>query len=176
MDREFYIPAEDQLASQSSVNRQGRGELLTGDEAARVLDLLRTDAQTSYDHYVEMLNEDIDGNIIEDGKDGFARELARMNLTLNTYTQWYWKIDLHNLMHFLSLRADDHAQYEIRVYADAMLESLKRWCPITYEAFMEYRVGGTNLSAKSLEVVKGQIRRSVGRSDRRRLRQSLSTR
>ena len=80
-----------------------------------------------------------------------------MNLTLNTYTQWYWKIDLHNLMHFLSLRADDHAQYEIRVYADVMLESLKRWCPITYEAFMEYRVGGVNLSAKSLAVVKRLI-------------------
>ena len=157
MDREFYIPAEDQLAAQSSVNRQGRGDLLSGDEAARVLDLLRTDAQTSYDHYVEMLNEDIDGTIIEEGKDGFARELARMNLTLNTYTQWYWKIDLHNLMHFLSLRADDHAQYEIRVYADVMLESLKRWCPITYEAFMEYRVGGVNLSAKSLAVVKRMI-------------------
>ncbi len=157
LDREFYIPAEDQLATQSRSNRQGRGQLLRGEEAARVLDLLKSDAQQTYDHYVEMLNEDADGNVVDEGRDGLARELARMNLTLNAYTQWYWKIDLHNLLHFLSLRADSHAQYEIRVYAEAMLETVKRWVPIAHEAFMEYRVGGVGLSAKALNVVKKLI-------------------
>ncbi len=154
LDREFYIPAPDQLAAQSQANRQGRGDVLEGEEAARVLALLQDDATTIYDHYVEMLNEDEDGNVVDEGRSGLARELARMNLTLNTYTQWYWKIDLHNLMHFLSLRADAHAQYEIRVYADAMLESFKRWVPITYDAFSQYRIGATELSAAAMDVVK----------------------
>ncbi|NQV56308.1 MAG: FAD-dependent thymidylate synthase, partial [Rhodospirillales bacterium] len=154
LDREFYIPTEDQLAAQSKSNHQGRGDVLQGIEAARVLEILQKDATETYDHYVEMLNEDADGNVVDENKDGLARELARMNLTLNTYTQWYWKIDLHNLMHFLSLRADAHAQYEIRVYADTMLESLKRWVPIAYDAFMQYRVGAVELSAAAMEVVK----------------------
>ncbi|MAI10274.1 MAG: thymidylate synthase (FAD) [Rhodospirillaceae bacterium TMED167] len=154
LDREFYIPAEDQLAAQSNSNRQGRGDLLRGPEAQHVMDLLREDAQTTYDHYVEMLNEDENGNIIDESREGLARELARMNLTLNTYTQWYWKVDLHNLLHFLSLRVDSHAQYEIRVYADAMLETVKSWCPITFQAFMDYRVGGVTLSGKAVAVVK----------------------
>ena len=154
LDREFYIPEPDQLATQSAANRQGRGDVLEGGEAKRVLDLLRTDATTTYDHYVEMLNEDEEGNVVEEGRGGLARELARMNLTLNTYTQWYWKSALYNLMHFLSLRADAHAQYEIRVYAEAMLDGLKRWVPITYDAFMQYRVGGVELSAAAMAVVK----------------------
>jgi len=166
LDREFYIPEPDQLAAQSVSNRQGRGDVLKGEEAARVLDLLRTDAQNTYDHYVEMLNEDEQGNLIDEGKSGLARELARMNLTLNTYTQWYWKIDLHNLLHFLSLRADAHAQYEIRVYAEAMMDSLKRWVPLTYQAFMDYRVGGAQLSAKGLDVVKKMLAgETVGQED-----------
>jgi len=115
---------------------------------------LRKDAQTNYDHYIEMLNEDEEGNTIDESKEGLARELARMNLTLNTYTQWYWKIDLHNLLHFLTLRADTHAQYEIRVYADAMLETVKRWCPITHQSFLDQRVEGMMLSGKAVEVVK----------------------
>ena len=88
---------------------------------------------------------------------GLARELARMNLTLNTYTQWYWKTDLLNLMNFLRLRADSHAQYEIRAYADVMLDTLKKWVPITYEAFMDYRVGGTEVSLKGKLVLKDLI-------------------
>jgi thymidylate synthase (FAD) len=154
LDREFYIPAPDQLAAQSAANRQGRGDVLQGDEAKRVLELLQDDASTTYDHYVEMLNEDTDGTVVDETRSGLARELARMNLTLNTYTQWYWKIDLHNLMHFLSLRADAHAQYEIRVYADAMLESFERWVPITYDAFTQYRIGATELSAAAMDVVR----------------------
>ena len=101
-----------------------------------------------------LLNESSEGNIIDESKSGIARELARMNLTLNTYTQWYWKIDLNNLLHFLALRADDHAQYEIRVYADAMLDIVKKWVPLTYEAFEDYRIGGTELSAKEVNLMR----------------------
>ncbi len=157
MDKEFYLPAPDQLASQSSDNRQGRGDVLQGKEAARVHDLLREDANRAYDHYAEMLNEDENGAMRDPARDGLARELARMNLTLNYYTQWYWKTNLHNLLHFLSLRADSHAQYEIRVYAEAMIDTLKRWVPLAHAAFLEYEHGGVRLSASALESVKRMI-------------------
>ena len=157
LDREFYVPEEVHLAAQSSSNRQGRGNILSGKEAKRVLDILREDAQMTYDHYIEMLNESEEGDIIDVSKEGLARELARMNLTLSTYTQWYWKTDLHNLLNFLSLRADTHAQYEIRVYADAMMETLRRWCPITFQSFSDHRVEGVTLSGKAIKVVKKLI-------------------
>jgi thymidylate synthase (FAD) len=157
LDREFYIPEPEQLAAQSSVNRQGRGEVLQGDEAAEVLALLRDDAARTYDHYTHMLNEAPDGTKADESRHGLARELARMNLTLNTYTQWYWKIDLHNLLHFCSLRADPHAQYEIRVYADAMLATIKAWVPAAYEAFLDYRLGAVTLSAQMLAVLKRML-------------------
>jgi thymidylate synthase (FAD) len=154
LDREFYIPAPEQLAAQSSANRQGRGTVLAGDEARRVLDILRDDSTRTYDHYLWMLNEGEDGGAADADRDGLARELARMNLTLNVYTQWYWKVDLHNLLHFLSLRADPHAQYEIRVYADAMMEAVRRWVPLVHDAFLDYRLGAANLSGKMLAVVR----------------------
>ncbi len=157
MDKEFYIPAPEHLAAQSKINHQGRGDVLEGEEAHRVLQLLKQDATQAYSHYEEMLNLDANENILDESKSGLARELARMNLSLNFYTQWYWKIDLHNLLHFLSLRADSHAQYEIRVYAEAMLSVLKAWLPITYSAFMDYRVGGASFSAKGLAIVKDMI-------------------
>ena len=157
LDKEFYIPAPEQLAAQSQINHQGRGEALEGAEAQATLDLLREDAETCYRHYAEMLNEDENGKAVDPGKKGLARELARMNLTLNTYTQWYWKIDLHNLMHFLRLRADAHAQYEIRVYAEAMLDMMRRWVPLTYDAFAQYRMGGAWLSAAGLDVARNLI-------------------
>lgn len=157
LDKEFYIPAADQLAAQSTSNRQGRGDLVEGAEARRVFDLLKQDSEQVYDHYIEMLNEDENGQPIKPDNKGLARELARMNLTLNYYTQWYWKVDLHNFMHFLSLRADSHAQYEIRVYAQAMLDVFKRWLPITYEAFMNYRVGGAAISAKGLAALRKML-------------------
>ena len=153
LDKEYYIPAPEYLAAQSEVNRQGRGEILEGAEAKRVFELLRRDAEQTYGSYEEMLNEGADGQARDPKRKGLARELARMNLTLNTYTQWYWKIDLHNLMHFLSLRADAHAQYEIRVYADAMLDTFRRWLPMAFEAFMQYRMGGAHLSARGLAAV-----------------------
>ncbi len=154
LDKEFYIPAPEHLAAQSQANRQGRGEVLTGAQAARVLDILREDAAHSYAHYEEMLNQREDGSIIEPDQPGLARELARMNLPLNIYTQWYWKCDLHNLLHFLSLRADPHAQYEIRAYADAMLETVKRWVPITYESFAKNTMDGVRLSGPALKIVR----------------------
>ncbi len=158
LDKEFYLPTSDNLAAQSKINRQGRGEVLKGEQAKKVLDLLKEDAERTYKNYEEMLNERYDGSTIEENKAGLARELARMNLTLNTYTQWYWKTDLLNLMNFLRLRADSHAQYEIRAYAEAMLETLKKWVPITYEAFMDYRVGGTEVSAKGKLIIQKLIK------------------
>jgi len=158
LDKEFYLPTPEHLAAQSKNNRQGRGDILKGDQAKQVLDLLKKDAEQTYKNYEEMLNERYDGSVIDEKKSGLARELARMNLTLNTYTQWYWKTDLLNLMNFLRLRADDHAQYEIRAYATAMLDTLKKWVPTTYEAFMDYRVGGTEVSAKGKSIIQKLIK------------------
>ena len=154
LDKEFYIPSAENLAAQAAINNQGRGDALTDDEASNVIQILKKDAEQTYSNYETLLNENSGGNIIDESKSGIARELARMNLTLNTYTQWYWKIDLNNLLHFLALRADDHAQYEIRVYADIMLDIVKRWVPLTYAAFEDYRIGGTELSAKEITLMK----------------------
>jgi len=150
LDREFYIPQPEQLAAQSVINNQGRGEALTGAEAERVLDILKGDAARCYDHYEEMISDD--------GQQGLARELARMNLPANIYTQWYWKVDLHNLLHFLRLRADSHAQYEIRVYADAICKLVADWVPFAYKAFEDYRMGGAALSAGALDCVRRMLK------------------
>ena len=158
LDKEFYLPETDHLAAQSQSNRQGRGDVLQGEQAKKVLNLLKNDAEQTYNNYEMMLNERYDGSVINEKAVGLARELARMNLTLNTYTQWYWKTDLLNLMNFLRLRADHHAQYEIRIYAEAMLDTLKKWVPITYEAFMDYRVGGTEVSSKGKLIIKKLIK------------------
>ena len=158
LDKEFYLPAKENLAAQSKNNRQGRGDLINGKQADDILKILKEDAEKSYNDYETILNERHDGTIVNESKKGLARELARMNLTLNTYTQWYWKTDLLNLLNFLSLRADDHAQYEIRAYADVMIDSLKRWVPITYEAFMDYRIGGMELSSKGKSVISKMIK------------------
>jgi thymidylate synthase (FAD) len=157
LDNEFYIPAPEHLAAQAATNRQGRGDVLEGEPARRVLDLLREDAERAYAGYAEMLNEDDTGAARDPAWPGLARELARMNLSLNFYTQWYWKTDLHNLLHFLSLRADPHAQYEIRAYADAMLETVKRWVPMAYAAFLEYRMKAATISATGLAVIRRML-------------------
>ena len=149
LDREFYIPAKDALAAQSSVNNQGRGTALSGEEADSVLKYLRDDAARCYDHYEDMISVE--------GKQGLARELARMNLPANIYTQWYWKVDLHNLLHFLRLRADTHAQYEIRVYADEICKLVADWVPFAFSAFQDYRMGGITLSSKGLDCVRRMI-------------------
>jgi len=157
LDREFYIPAPEQLAAQSKNNRQGRAEVLEGAEAKQALEWLKDDAARCYDHYQSMLNEDAAGNVVDENKKGLARELARMNLPVNAYTQWYWKTDLHNLFHFLRLRADDHAQYEIRVYAEAMLDVVKKWVPLAAAAFEDYRMNAASLSAPGLGIVKRML-------------------
>ena len=157
LDNEFYVPAAENLAAQSNTNRQGRGSILEGAEAARVLELLRSDASTAYEHYEEMLNETADGSVVDDSKSGLARELARMNLPVNFYTQWYWKTDLHNFMHFLRLRRDAHAQYEIRAYADVLTDVLKRWVPLTHQAFLDYRAESVSLSRNAISVVRSLL-------------------
>ena len=149
LDREFYIPEPDALAAQSVVNNQGRGHLLEGAEAARVLDILKSDSNRAYDNYEAMISDE--------GQDGLARELARMNLPANIYTQWYWKVDLHNLFHFLRLRGDPHAQYEIRVYADAICEMVRYCVPAAYGAFEDYRLGGAVLSEKCLDCMRRML-------------------
>ena len=137
------------MAAQSTINNQGRGDTLQGEEAARVLEILKGDSMRAYDHYEEML--------AQDDQQGLARELARMNLPANIYTQWYWKTDLHNLFHFLRLRADAHAQYEIRAYADAICAVTRDWVPLAYRAFEDYRLGGATLSAKALDCLRRML-------------------
>ncbi|MES2214646.1 MAG: FAD-dependent thymidylate synthase [Pseudomonadota bacterium] len=158
LGNEFYLPAKENLAAQSKINRQGRSDFAVPDNVAdRVLSILKDDATNSYDHYIKMMNEDEAGNAIDENAVGITRELARMNLTLNYYTEWYWKINLHNLLHFLSLRADSHAQYEIRVYAEAMLDIVKAWVPYAYEAFEEHRLHAAHLSRTGIGVIKRMI-------------------
>lgn len=161
LDKEFYIPEPQHLAAQSLQNNQGRGDALQGDEAAHVLTLLKQDSINAYNHYQEMLNLTESGDVIDEDRTGLARELARMNLPINFYTQWYWKTNLHNLMHFLALRADSHAQYEIRVYAEAMLDIVRKWVPLTFNAFSEYRQHGANLSKTGLLVVRRMLKGEV---------------
>ena len=183
LDREFYVPDEEFLrlqkefgrrarqaaqqldllggedseqpapvatAAQSRTNKQGREEVLPPEEAARVLRDIRAISQRAFTVYDRLLGEE--------ARPGIARELARIVLPLNTYTQWYWKIDLHNLLHFLELRADPHAQFEIRAYAEVILDIVRRWVPLTAAAFEEYRMRGACLSRAALAVVRRMLR------------------
>ena len=166
LDREFYVPDKDVIASQSQANRQGRGDLVPAGQAAWVRELLVQDALRAYDHYEELLNEDPNGEPLDPSRDGLARELARINPSLNYYTQWYWKTDLHNLLNFLQLRADAHAQYEIRVYAEAILERfVKPWTPLVHEAFLDYRLDARTLSRQELQVVRALARGRRGEAE-----------
>ena len=157
LDKEFYIPSEKNLAIQSNINKQGRGKVLSKNRSQEALKMLKDDAQKTYQTYEYLLNETNEGKIINKNKEGLTRELARINLTLNTYTQWYWKTNLHNLMNFIQLRADDHAQYEIRVYAKIIFDIMKKWVPLTSEAFESYRSGSVELSSEALEVIRTLI-------------------
>ena len=154
LDKEFYIPDAAHLAKQSTINLQGRGEVLEGDDAKRALNTLNRVSEDSYAAYTELLNEDLTGGVIDPARPGLARELARAVVPTNFYTQWYWKIDLNNLLHFLSLRADPHAQYEIRVYADIICDVVAKWCPIAWEAFSDYRMTGSSVSGPGMKVIK----------------------
>jgi thymidylate synthase (FAD) len=150
LDREFYIPAPEHVAAQSVVNNQGRGEALQGEEAARVLEILKADSARAYDSYEAMISQE--------NQQGLARELARMNLPANIYTQWYWKVDLHNLLHFLRLRADAHAQYEIRVYAEAICDVVADWVPAAYKAFEDYRMGAVTMSSQMMDCLRRMLK------------------
>ena len=150
LDNEFYIPKSENLASQSSSNNQGRGDVLEGEEANKVIQILKSDSLRSYKSYEKMLSKE--------NKKGLARELARMNLPTNIYTQWYWKTDLHNLFNFIRLRNDIHAQYEIRVYAEKIAELVKKWVPFAFEAFEQYQLNSSHLSSNGLSCIKRLIK------------------
>ena len=151
LDNEFYIPKSENLASQSSSNNQGRGDVLEGEEAKKVIQILKSDSLRSYKSYEKMLSKE--------NKKGLARELARMNLPTNIYTQWYWKTDLHNLFNFIRLRNDLHAQYEIRVYAEKIAELVKKWVPFAFEAFEQYQLNSSHLSSNGLSCIKRLMKR-----------------
>ena len=159
LDNEFYLPSKENIMSQSLTNKQGREQSLDTKQATKVLNILKDDATRCYDNYRELLNiDEKDGSLVDETRDPVARELARINLNLNFYTQWYWKINLHNLLHFLRLRADSHAQYEIRVYAEKMLDILKQWVPFTYEAFINYQKDSVHLSKNSFQILQSILR------------------
>ena len=158
LDKEFYVPAADQLAVQSSINNQGRGEAINRNDAEKILDLMKSDAAQAFNSYEQLINSDADGKPVDAERPALARELARIGLPLSTYTQWYWKTDLHNLFHFMALRADSHAQYEIRVYADVIRDIANRWVPLASKAFEDYRLHGVELSKDAIEVVRRRLR------------------
>jgi thymidylate synthase (FAD) len=157
LEDEFYVPAPEHVAAQAASNRQGRDEVLDAEQAAAVRATVRTNAERTYAEYLALLNQNDAGTPIDPGRAGVARELARVVLPLNTYTEWYWKTDLHNLLHFIALRADAHAQYEIRAYAEALLEVVRRWVPLTCAAFEDYRLNAAELSGKALAALRRML-------------------
>lgn len=157
LDREFYIPMPEHLGVQSASNRQGRGQAIPAHQAEIILQQLQEDAHRCYDHYAQFLQEPGSTPPPDPSWLPLSRELARMNLTLNSYTQWYWKANLHNLLHFLALRMDEHAQHEIRVYADAMAHVVQKWMPFVYEAFVDYRLQGAEFSRQELQALQHML-------------------
>ena len=152
LEDEFYIPEVEHVAAQSSSNNQGRESGAAPiEEAERAREIFREDSALCYAHYRELLAEE------DDAKAGVARELARMNLPVNIYTQWYWKINLHNLLHFLHLRSDPHAQYEIRVYAEIIEKIVELWTPVCFGAYQDYKKHAAGLSRQQLDAVKAAL-------------------
>lgn len=156
LDKEFYVPNPEDLSTQSKSNRQGRDKSLHPEETRIVLDLIKNESERDYQNYEFLLNEENKkpGQPKDQSRSMLARELARMGLGLNFYTQWYWKIDLHNLFHFLGLRMDKHAQKEIRVYADSMADITKKVAPLAFEAFEDYRLNGMSLSSLDIDGIR----------------------
>ena len=141
LDNEFYTPAVDNFQLQSTDNKQGRGKDFSFSEATELKSMIETSNNWQYALYEELLEKDL------------ARETARMVLPTNIYTQWYWKVNLHNLFHFLQLRADPHAQMEIRVYAEAICNYVETWVPVAYEAFYDYRLNARTFSRMELDIL-----------------------
>ena len=158
LDKEFYVPEKKDIKPQSKSNNQGRSGDISMNEKMEYLKIIQDNSEVGFKNYNKLLNSDEAGEMIDENKQGVARELARMTLPLNSYTQWYWKIDLHNLMNFLSLRFDYHAQYEIRKYAEVMIKILKNWVPLTYDSFLDNRINSTTLSSKGIEFIKSLIK------------------
>lgn len=156
LDNEFYIPSEEDIGIQSTSNKQGREGGFNGDEAFEIQNEIREISLEQYKAYERLLNECGEDDEFGPGGDrpGLARELARMVLGTNIYTQWYWKIDMHNLMHFLSLRMDPHAQKEIRMYADVIFEIAKVWMPNVMEAFIDYKLHAHTFSRQEMELIR----------------------
>lgn len=157
MPDEFYLPDPAQLAVQSKDNKQGRGDTLTPEQAAEVLRLLREDAVRSFDTYHKLLNADEEGKALDEDGIGIARELARIGLPVSAYTQMYWQTNLHNLMHFLRLRADVHAQFEIRIFAEKILEIMADWVPVTTEAFRDYQLDAARVSRMEIALLRAML-------------------
>ncbi len=146
MKEEFYIPKPEDIRFQSTVNKQGRStEEVPDDLKNKLIDVLKKSQGDSYKNYMEFVDE------------GLAREIARINLPLSMYTEWYWKIDLHNLFHFLSLRMDPHAQYEIQLYAKIMSDMVKQIYPLSWEAFVDYRLTAQFFSGPEMKVLKKHL-------------------
>ena len=166
LENEFYIPKSKDLKPQSKINNQGRSGKLEDQEIKEYSKIIKENSKLSFENYAQLLNEDENGKKLNEAKNGLARELARMTLPLNSYTQWYWKIDLHNLMHFLSLRFDEHAQFEIRVYAEVMMKIMQKWVPLTYDAFLNNRLRGLTISEDGVSYLKSLIRGKKPKSDK----------
>lgn len=146
MRDEFYVPDPARVQYQSSDNKQGSGASMPRSFAEGVVDGIQAEQRGSYASYERLLEA------------GMARELARINLPLSLYTEWYWQIDLHNLFHFLRLRLDPHAQYEIRAYAEALAQCAKAVAPLAYEAFEEYGLHGANFSRTEMKLLRSMLR------------------
>lgn len=157
LDCEFFVPEEDDMAQQSTDNKQGRGVPIDPEKAKLLRQYLLHSANESHEAYEHMIDPE--------GGYGYARELARLNLPASVYTEFYWKIDLHNLFHFLRLRAHSHAQKEIRLYAEVLLNIIRKWVPLATEAFEDYRLNSVNLSAQELTMIKGLLGVGAGRAN-----------
>ena len=151
LDNEFYIPEIQEITAQSTTNKQGRGEMLEGVLASEIRSKMQAHSQLSYNLYEWLLSDDVD----------LTRELARINLPPNIYTQWVWKTDLHNLFHFLMLRADPHAQKEIRDYAELLEWIVMGWVPMAWDAYRVYRKGAISFSAHEALMIRAALAMSV---------------
>lgn len=156
LDKEFYVPEYECVIERSVKNsRHKESEMLGQKEAERMLQILKADSAMCYEHYCEMLNIDENtGKSLNNHGNSAIREIARTNLPLNCYTQMYWKINLHNLLHFLKLRTNVHAQFEIREYADRILGIVKKWVPHVYDAFLNYQLNSYKLSGEGVKIVR----------------------
>ena len=143
MKDEFYVPAEDKVAPQSTDNKQGRAtEAFDKETADKIIAQLEEGQKAAYESYNELIDS------------GLAREIARINLPLSLYTEFYWEMDLHNLFHFLKLRLDSHAQYEIRVYAQVILEMCKKVAPMATESFINHMNEGVSFSGEEMRALR----------------------